>query len=76
MLALGQLSGWGITTVQHAVDSAAFRVYQKLAENHKLPVRVRLWLEGVTFGSRMNSSLMLLNGLKSGYGNDIIKVMA
>lgn len=78
MLALGQLSRWGITTVHDMlVDSAAFRVYQKLAENHKLPVRVRLWLEGVTFGSR-DAGLIphaLGLGLKSGYGNDIIKVM-
>ncbi len=40
-------------------------------------MRVRLWLEGVTFGSR-DAGLIphaLGLGLKSGYGNDIIKVM-
>jgi len=78
MLALGQLSKWGITTVHDMlVDSDAFRVYQRLAENHKLPARVRLWLEGVTFGSR-DAGLIphaLGLGLESGYGNDILKVM-
>lgn len=78
MLALGQLSKWGITTVHDMlVDNSAFRVYQKLAESHKLPVRVRLWLEGVTFGSR-DAGLIphaLGLGLASGYGNDMLKVM-
>ena len=78
MLALGQLSKWGITTVHDMlVDSAAFRVYQKLAKSHKLPVRVRPWLEGVTIGSR-DAGLIphaLGLGLASGYGNDMLKVM-
>ena len=78
MLALEQLSKWGITTVHDMlVDSTAFRVYQKLARSHKLPVRVRLWLEGVTFGSR-DAGLIphaLALGLASGYGNDMLKVM-
>ena len=78
MLALGQLSKWGITTVHDMlVDSAAFRVYQKLAESNKLSVRVRPWLEGITFGSR-DAGLIphaLGLGLKSGYGNDMLKVM-
>lgn len=78
ILALRQLSKWGITTVHDMlVDRAAFATYQRLAESHRLPARVRVWLEGVTFGSR-DAGLIpfaLGLGLRSGYGNDMLKFM-
>ncbi len=77
ILALRQLSKWGITTVHDMlVDRAAFATYQRLAESHKLPARVRVWLEGVTFGSQ-DAGLIpfaLGLGLRSGYGNDMLKL--
>jgi len=77
-LALGQLSRWGITTVHDMlVDRCAFATYQGLASKEKLSVRVRLWLEGITFGSR-DAGLIphaIGLGLESGYGNDLLKFM-
>lgn len=77
-LALGQLPKWGITTVHDMlVDADAFATYQRLAESHSLPARVRVWLEGITFGSRDAGLIpfVLGSGLKSGYGNDMLKFM-
>ncbi|MDD4337085.1 MAG: amidohydrolase [Firmicutes bacterium] len=78
ILALRKLSQWGITTVHDMlVDRAAFATYQRLAGSHRLPARVRVWLEGVTFGSR-DAGLIpfaLGLGLRSGYGNEMLKCM-
>ena len=75
---LEQLSAWGVTTVHDMlVDSAVFGSYQTLALEEGLSVRLRPWLEGITFGSQ-DAGLIphaLALGLRSGFGNERMKFM-
>ncbi|MFG6115650.1 amidohydrolase [Halobacillus sp. MO56] len=75
-LAQDQFAAWGVTTVHcMSTQTADLQLYQSLLEQDELNVRVRPWMWAIDqngFDGVMEEVLTV--GLRSGFGNDMLKV--
>ncbi|MGQ9674689.1 MAG: amidohydrolase [Chloroflexota bacterium] len=76
-LALDRLASYGITTVHEMSGTAlGLRAYQNLLAEGRLTARIRLWLMALpALGFEGLLPHVLGLGLKSGYGNDMLRFM-
>jgi predicted amidohydrolase YtcJ len=74
VLACGQFSEWGITTIHEAgARGEANEAFQRLLKEGKLNVRVRLYIDNIAPNLDTHEHVLAL-GLRRGFGDDMLRL--